>query len=363
MVDPSRRGFNRYTYSLAKALLDIEDVEIWLFSMAPVHETFLRDLAVRVVTEPRFKATWWEQVELPRTIKKLKLDVFHAPATMGLPLRRVCPYVLTIHDVMSRAVPDVVGRDSKKARMLQAVSRYAASRIITVSEHSKRDICRYLGVAAERVEVIPEAADASFHVVEDRTIVDTAIRRYGLDAPYLLYVGGFDRRKNVDALIRAYAQTTGRHKAPLVLVGASDEQSARLHATAESNGIGNRVRSIGYVPDHDLALIYNGASAFIYPSLYEGFGLPVIEAMACGAPVLTSNRASLPEVVGDAALMFDPTRIDDIAAAIDRLFTDGDEMSRLRSRGLDVAGRLTWRKTAERTLAVYRSALATTGQS
>jgi glycosyltransferase involved in cell wall biosynthesis len=260
-------------------------------------------------------------------------------------------------------VPELVGRDSTKARLFQAVSRRAASRIITGSEHSKRDICRHLGVAAGRVEVIHDAADESFHVVEDRTLVDTAIRRYGIDAPYLLYIGGFDRRKNVDALIRAYAQTTARHDATLVLVGASEQESARLHATAESAALENRVRIIGYVPDDDLVLLYNGASAFVYPSLYEGFGLPAVEAMACGTPVLTSNRASLPEVVGDAALIFDPTRLDDIAAAIDRVFTDGDEMSRLRSRGLAVAARLTWRKTAERTLDVYRSALGTTGQS
>ncbi len=206
--------------------------------------------------------------------------------------------------------------------------------------------------------------DERFRVVQDRAIVDEAIQRYGLRSPYVLYVGGFDRRKNVDALVLAYAQTAVRNEATLVLVGAGEQESARLLATVESAALENRVRILGYVPDDDLVLLYNGASAFIYPSLYEGFGLPVVEAMACGVPVLASNCTSLPEVVADAALLFDPTRPDDIAAAIDRVFTNGDdEMSRLRSRGLAVAARLTWRNTAERTLDVYRAALGTTGQS
>ena len=357
--DPSRRGFNRYTHGLATALAALGD-DIVLLSDTPVHPSFLEGLPARVVVVASSRHLWWEQVVLPRLIRELELDVFHAPASVGLPLAKRCAYVLTVHDVIGRAAPHLVGQAPALARLhhwaRERISLRRADAIITESDHARRDITRWLDVTPERITVIPGGADPRFRPLEAAAAGVVAVR-HGLGRPYLLYVGGLDRRKNVGALIEAYAASRARAEADLVLVGERTPEWQALSARAAALGVGARTRFLGYVPDEDLPALYTGAALFVYPSLYEGFGLQLVEAMACGVPVIAANCTSLPEVLAGAGMLVDAGDAPALAAAIDAVLFDPALAARLRERGLRVAEPLTWERAARRTRDVYRMAM------
>lgn len=358
---PSRRGFNRYTHALATALAGLGDVEIFLISDASVHPSFLEGLPATVVTVRTGRHLWWEQVVLPRLIRELRLDVFHAPASVGLPFRKSCAYVLTVHDVIGRAAPHLVDKARVLARVhhwaRQRISLRRADAIITESDHAKQDIARWLSVPPERMTVIHGGADARFRVLESTATVAAALDRYGLRQPYVLYVGGFDRRKNVETLIDAYARSRGCATADLVLVGALTAETNALGRRAAAAGVKTQARFLGYVPDENLPALYRGAALFVYPSLYEGFGLQLVEAMASGVPVIAANRTSLPEVLDGAGMLVDPEDSAALAAAIDAVLGDQALAARLRDRGLRVATDLTWERAARCTREVYQAAI------
>lgn len=358
---PSRRGFNRYTHALATALAGLGDVEIFLISDASVHPSFLEGLPARVVTVRSVRHLWWEQIVLPRLIRELELDVFHAPASVGLPLGKPCAYVLTVHDVIGQAAPHLVARASPLARLhhraRQRIALRRADAIITESNHAKRDIARWLSVPPERMTVIRGGVDARFRVFESTAAVTEVTARYGLARPYLLYVGGFDRRKNVGALIEAYSLSRAREAADLVLVGALGAEGEALSRKAAALAVGTQAVFLGYVSDEDLPALYNGAALFVYPSLYEGFGLQLVEAMACGVPVIAANRTALPEVLDGAGVLVDPEDPVALAEAIDAVVFDQALAARLREQGLRVAAGLTWERAARRTREVYRVAI------
>lgn len=367
LCDPSRRGFNRYTYNLARALSRIEGVRISLITDQPLDHSFLQDLNAKVVLEPSARHLWWEQHVVPRVIGDLKLDVFHAPATLGLPLRKACAYVLTIHDTIGEAAPQfvpaasIVARIQYRARRRISLSR--ADALITGSEHSKGDIVRHLRVPSDRVIVIPDGVEEKFRVMGSTTAVSAVMARYGLLDRYILYVGGFDARKNVIALIEAYAGSRAGKEADLVLVGARTPETVDLTRRARALGVDRRTKFLGYVPDEDLPALYNGAAVFVYASLYEGFGLQLAEAMACGTPIVASNRTSLPEVLNGAGWLVDPEDSADIASAIDAIFFDQHTAATLTQRGLRVAENLSWARTARQTLDVYQAVSGPRGKA
>lgn len=356
---PSRRGFNRYTWSLARALARLDGVEVVLISDTRVDPSFLDGWPAEVVVETASRHLWWEQMILPRLIRRLGLDVFHAPASVGLPFRKECAYVLTILDVIGLAVPHLLPRAPRAAQVhhwtRERVSLLRADAVLTVSEHSRRDIVRWLGVAPKRITVIPLGADEQFRVIESMESVCEGLTRYGLGRGYVLYVGGFDRRKNVASLIDAYGASRAAKDADLVLVGEMTPEAAELMERARGRGVESRTRFLGYVPDEDLPALYNGAAVFVYPSLYEGFGLQLAEAMACGVPVIASDRTSLPEVLRGAGMLVDPENSGQIAEAIDAVVFDADAAARLGDAGRKVAAGLSWERVALRTLDVYRT--------
>jgi glycosyltransferase involved in cell wall biosynthesis len=360
--DPSRRGFNRYTHGLAAALAGLGGDEIYLLSDSPVHPSFLDNLPARVVTVRSWRHLWWEQVVLPRLIRQLRLDVFHAPASVGLPLAKPCTYVLTVHDVIGRAAPHLVGRASLLARLhhraRERVSLRRADAIIAVSEHARQDIARWLGVAAMRMTVVPEGVEPRFRPMESADGVTALSARYALRPRYVLYVGGFDRRKNVGALIDAYATSRAAAETDLVLAGALTLEWEALRARASALGVEARTRFLGYVPDEHLPALYNGAALFVYPSFYEGFGLQLVEAMACGVPVIAANRTALPEVLAGAGVLVDLDEPAALAKAIDAVLFDPALAARLREQGRRVAAGLTWERAARRTREVYRTAVS-----
>ncbi len=230
--------------------------------------------------------------------------------------------------------------------------------VLTISEQSKMDIEKYLKVPGEKITVTKLAAGPRYHQL-DPAEIEVMLKRLRLEQPYILYIGSIEPRKNLLRLLEAYqklCEWSGRWR--LVIVGArSYWKSSPVAEKVEKLGLKDKVIFTGYVRDEDLPALYNGADLFCFPSLYEGFGLPVLEAMACGVPVVTSNTSSLPEVAGEAAILVDPYNVTDMAAAMRRILEDRELAGELREKGLARAAQFSWEKTARETIAVYEKVL------
>jgi alpha-1,3-rhamnosyl/mannosyltransferase len=284
-------------------------------------------------------------------------DVFHA-TNYVFPFRlRRARTVLTIHDLTILLFPEwhpAARRALLGAGLAPSAER--ADRIVTGSHHSRGDILKLLPVEPERVVVVPDGIDPVFGI-QPSAEVAARLAPLGLrPGHYLLFLGTVEPRKNLVRLLEAL-EASAPDVGPLVLAGGQGWHDAAIHAAIERLTRAGRVRPLGYVADDLRPALHAGARAFAYPSLYEGFGLPLLEAMACGTPVLTSNTSSLPEVVGDAALIVDPEDVSAIAAGLTRLWRDDDLRADLRARGLLRAREFSWDRTARLTLDVYRDAL------
>lgn len=296
----------------------------------------------------------WMQLALPRDLAALQPDVCHFTNSIA-PLRAPCPIVITLHDmslfVHSRLHPlksQLVVRP-----LIPAMARRAAA-IITVSHHAKRDIVTGLRLPPEKVHVIYEAAAPQYRVIADAAELDRVRRRYELTRPFILYVGTIEPRKNLTRLVTAFAQAQRHYPdLELVLVGQLGWKYASLLKAIEDLDLGRAVRRLGYVPNADLPALYNLARALAFPSLYEGFGLPVVEAMACGTPVLTSNGSSLAEIAEGASWLIDPLEVEAIADGLLRLAADDELHARLRLAGLTRATKFSWERAARETVQVY----------
>ncbi len=268
--------------------------------------------------------------------------------------------VATVFDAFAYTCPETHNLvDNWRYRWHLPYAAKLADAIITISVASARDLTRCLHVAQDRVEVIYPGVDRRFAPVTHNSEVSRILQRYGIVAPYLLYVGGINARKNIARLYEAYAAVKRSHPSvTLVIAGKRQWQTREIDETFERLGLEGRVLFTGYVADEDLPVLYSAADVFVFPSLFEGFGLPPLEAMACGTPVVTSNVSSLPEAVGDAALTVDPGDVRAIADAISQVLANPSLAAELRSKGLARAKRFTWERAAQETLAVYEKALA-----
>ena len=296
----------------------------------------------------------WYPRALARRARQAGADVVHVPAAFAprVPDR---PVVLTIHDVLPFRYPELFPRVVVAySRLTWRSAARRAARVITGSEHTRGELVELLGVPAERVVVTPYGVDARFRPQEpDR---DLLAKRFGIDRPYVLCVGTLEPRKNLVTALRAFAGIAGETDALLVVAGGAGWGNEVFER--ELPNAPERVRLTGYVSDEELVSLYSGAGCFLFPSLYEGFGLPVLEAMACGAPVVTGDTSSLPEAAGDAALMVPPSDVDAVADAVLRVLTDDALAADLRRRGLERAAARTWDACAAATVDVYRAAVA-----
>jgi len=356
----SLRGFNRYTYELARALTRINGVQLSLFSDRPLHPRFLQDIEADTRMVRACKHLWWEQIKLPHEIGQAYLDVFHQPAHLGLPWKKVCPYVVTNHGLTEYGVPHLLKRGSWKARLQYRISRSitlkSADKIIAVSYACKQDLMHFWKVPDDKVVVIYEAASERFRPITDYRVSKQIRAKYALQRDYILFVGGFDPRKNVGTLIEAYARCRARDKLDLVLIADKIFTYPHLVQRVQELGLEGKVHCLGQIID-DLPGLYGTARVFVFPSFHESFGLPVVEAMACGTPVIASNRFACPEIVGDGGLLCNPSCPDDIAEKIDAVCFDEALSASLRERALGRAAEFSWAKAAQETLAVYQEVI------
>jgi glycosyltransferase involved in cell wall biosynthesis len=373
----ARTGTEHYTYELLAALAKRDRRTRYTLycnqppaALPPLGPNF----ALRRIPFPRL----WTHVRLSAELLARAPDVLFVPAhvlPLGAPLRRGTRTVVTIHDLGYLRFPEAHTRAHRLYLRLSTLwSARAATRLIAVSSATRDDLINLARVPAAKIAIVHHGLSERFRPVDDPATIRATQERYGIRPLYFLYVGTVQPRKNLVGLIEAFAQlrTEGRGlrtESPprsssvlspqssaleLVIAGKRGWLTESIERRAAELGVSEAVRFTGYVDDEDLPALLSGALAFVLPSLYEGFGMPVLEAMACGAPVLASNTSSLPEVAGAAALLVDPTDTTALANGLARLAADADLRADLRARGLARAATFTWDRCAEQTLAVLR---------
>jgi glycosyltransferase involved in cell wall biosynthesis len=366
-------GIGRYAFNLLLALASLDQPHTLLVLHNPAARNTRFDLR-RLLASPRVRLvatgaapfTFAEQLQVPALLRRLRADLYHAPYYLmpyaGLP----CPAVVTLYDVIPRLFP---GELRPRARLLfDLLTRLAlrsARQAIAISASGREDISSAFGVARERFTVTPLAADERFRPQPPDALA-TLRAKLGLPPRYLLCVSSNKPHKNLVGLVEAFAllrsqreaQATRAPRVPLVIAGHFDPRYPEARERALALGLAEEIRFLPDVPEEELPALYAGAELFVFPSRYEGFGLPPLEAMACGAPVVCGRGSSLPEVVGDAALLVDVSHPAPLAEGIARALADERLRTRLRAAGLRRAACFSWRRTAELTLGAYERAAA-----
>jgi len=301
-------------------------------------------------------------VRIPLTLtvelRRRPVDILHVQYTS--PPFTPCPVVNTIHDLSFEHLPETFKRRSwRQMRLTIRRSAQSAAHILTDCDFARDDILKTYGIAPERVTAVPLAAAVRFSPVRDERELDRVRNKYGINGKYILTVGSIQPRKNIPRLIRAYSMLCSeRNLEPLpklVVVGKRGWLYEDTLATAESSTVRDRIILTGYVDDKDLPALYSAASCFVYPSYFEGFGIPPLEAMRCGTPTITGDRTCFPEIIGDAGLMVDPFDEQAIKLGIVRVLTEQTLRDELIEKGLERANSYDWLKTARQTLDVYES--------
>lgn len=354
IADYTAGGIAQYTRQLAT----------WLPRLAPTdHFTLYRARRAsqhwsppgpsrqrRLLTPPHHR---WEQVLLPIELAAEPIDLLHGP-DFAVPRRRRCPAVVTVHDLAFLRYPEILTAESRRHYRQACDSLASVERIIADSHHTAADLQELLAVPADRIRVV-HLAPTPLGPPPAPEAVAAVRQRYQLEAPFLLYVGTLEPRKNLGTLLRAFARVRSREAVRLVLAGPRGWLDEPIVAEAARHG--ERVRLLGPVPADALAALYAAAAAFVFPSLYEGFGLPPLEAMAAGTPVVAARASCLPEVLGDAALLVPPLDEEALAEALRAVLADPALRADLRARGKARAAAFSWERTATATLGVYREVL------
>jgi glycosyltransferase involved in cell wall biosynthesis len=359
-------GVGHYTFELAQALSSIAPTDEFqlLAPGAPlpaVAEKLNKGLEtnLRWVQSKRWRLNrYWWGAGLPLHLRRSSLDLFHG-TNFEIPFWDRRPAVLTVHDLSSLLHPDKhEKRLVRRARWRLPLMVKSAAMIITPTESVKRELCGQFGVDPGKVAVTPEAPRSVFKRMEREKTLETR-RRLGIRDDFILFVGTIEPRKNLLTLARALDEIlrTTPLSPQLVVAGKQGWLMNDLFSFIKEAGLGDHIRLTGYLDDEDLRALYSSCSVFVYPSLYEGFGLPPLEAMACGAPVISSQTPVMVETLGTAARLVNPDNVRELADAIVRLLEDKQAREELSQSGLERAGDFTWERTARSTLEVYKEAL------
>jgi len=341
---------------------------IWVKSSLPLRVTTPFDgLSINLAK------VWFEQLAFPRACRRGGVDLAHVPY-FASPLYSTVPTLVTIHDLIPLLLPPY--RGSILVRLytrLVAQAAHRAALILTDSNASRQDIVRHLRVPPERVRVIYLAADAAYRPIPQGAQLEAVRQKYGLPTSYFLYLGGFDQRKNMSTLLQAFARVITSCKLQvtssepwLVMAGRLPEEDCSFtpdpRRIARELGVVRQVLFTGWVSEEDKPALYSGACAFLFPSQYEGFGLPPLEAMACGAPVIASDRGALPEVIGEGGILIPPDDVSGWAEAMALLWEDEPLRRELGERARHQAARFSWARTAQETLRAYQEVLGAEGR-
>jgi glycosyltransferase involved in cell wall biosynthesis len=363
------RGLATYSVNLVKSLLTINQDNHYCLFVARNQsiEDFLEELpstnhvSVVRLRRPTRNIFLWDQLLWYPLLKKERIDVFHS-LVYGVPLLCPCKKIITIHDLTPLIFPEFIKKFRHKVvfRFNFFTGKYA-DRVITPSQRSKNDFIHYVNIPEENVSVIFEGVTKRYRTLQNKRELERIKTRYQIPGTYLLYVGGFDKNKNLTTLVKAFHLLLQKNLLKddifLVFTGAFTQDAVSLREFVKAQKFEDKVVFTGFVPEEDLIGLYNGAEVFVFPSLYEGFGLPPLEAMACGVPVITSHAASLPEVVGDAGIQVDPHSPEELSQKIIDVLMDDNLRENLRKNGIKRANLFSWEETARKTLQVYQEVL------
>jgi glycosyltransferase involved in cell wall biosynthesis len=364
-----KTGVGHYTFELARTLAEISPNDTFeLISPFPFTDTVIQELQQTalpnlILSNPTgYRRRWWA-IGLPLFLRQNSFDVFHG-TNYDVPLWSRKRNVLTIHDLSLQLHPQFhEAKLIRRARKRLPLMIRCAALVIAVTESIKCEICEHLKVKPERVVVTPEAPRKIFRPLAASET--SAVRqRLGIRQDFILSVGTIEPRKNLLTLVRAFDRIlrTTSLTPQLVIAGGKGWLMEDFYSFIRSSGTGENIRLIGYTSDYDLRALYSSCRVCVYPSLYEGFGLPPLEAMACGAPLITSQIPAITETVGNSAVLVDPLNVEEIASSIVKLWNDPSERNRLSQAGIDRAARFTWEQTAKLTFEVYRELVSGTVQ-
>ena len=355
-------GIGRYTRGLVAALAELDHDNAYTLFCAgqpPERAAWPANFSIQTTRVPsRWLTAGWHKLRLPLPVEQLTgaCDIFHSPDFTLPPLRKARG-VVTVHDLSFLRVPQCAD-PGLRAFLERAVPRSLAraARVLADSENTKRDLIELLNVASEKISVVPAGIEPRFEPVRDAAILASVRARYKLPEWFLLMVGTIEPRKNLSRLITAYGQLRRQTGLPhaLVIAGKEGWLFQGIYEQVTREGLTEHVLFPGFVADADLPALYTLADVLAFPSLYEGFGLPPLEAMACGTPVVTSDNSSLPEAVGSAALLVNAEDTDGLTEALARVLCDADLRGRLTELGRAQAARFTWPEAARRLLEAYR---------
>ncbi|MFA5800897.1 MAG: glycosyltransferase family 1 protein [Thermoleophilia bacterium] len=366
-----RRGMGNFVYNLLIELAKLSGNEQYILYVddkraaeyAPRDSRF----SIKVIGPKLYPL--WEQVSLPLAIKRDRLDVLHCPAnTAPLVLPEHLNLVLSIHDTMFLLPKNVLPKSPSIYQRIgriyyRLVAPHAAKHakiIMTVSNHSMRDIADKLNIANNKIQVVYESGNVRSCCMPDSDVVVDVMQHFAIKGQFIFALGALDPRKNTTGVLNSFAHLKDLTKQPiyLVIAGLSDKEINKFHTLVLEMGLDGWVILLDFITDEELIALYNGADVFLYPSLYEGFGMPVLEAMACGTPVITTSAGSIPEVAGDAALFVDPMDPEEIAHSILNIISNIDIRNKLIEKGLEQAKKFSWETTARQMLEIYRMSVS-----
>ncbi len=298
---------------------------------------------------------WWDQILLPRMLRRLRIDAVVCPKNVA-PFLANCRCYIGITDLahFDRQLNAYPFLDTMYMRILLPLSVRKATAIFAISENTKKDIIRYTGCDPEKITVTYLAADKIYRSVNNSEQLQNVKQKYAIPQKFIMYVGSLSPRKNIIRLLEAFSSIHKKIPHNLVLTGSKSWKDSSVYHTMRRLNLGDRIKKLGYVENEDMPALYNLADAYVYPSLYEGFGLPVLEAMQCGCPVVASNATSIPEVAGDAAILVNPLDTNALADAIYNVLTDDRLRKKLISSGFKQAERFSWDSTANIMLETIR---------
>lgn len=358
-------GIGRFTNNLVKqiALLDTRNNYV-LYSFYPIKPA--REIGELIKKHPNFSLKTnpvpgrimrylWDYFKIPIEFSIGEVDIIHIMDFL-IPKIRKAKLIVTIHDISSILFPQWHTRYTKRwVRNRIHLAKEKADRIIVDSIHTKKDLVQTLGVSEDLITVIYGGVGEQFQPIKDQEILKRVKKRCRIRDKYLLFLGTLEPRKNIPGLIRAFHKIKNRFSDyQLVIAGKKGWKFQEIFKTVEELKLEDRVIFTGYLPEEDIPSLYSGAELFVYPTLYEGFGFPPLEDMACGTPVITSNLSSLPEVVGEAGILIDPNDIDELSQAMESVLSDENLKRELRAKGLRQAAKFSWEKCAQETLKVYQ---------
>ncbi len=361
-----KTGINQYTKNIVKSLAKIDkDNDYILFCNVKSRYDWLKfnNIKEEVIWLPHFEKfteKFWTEVLLPNRLASKKIDLFHSPR-FTLPQKKPCKFIITMHDLAFKKFPQLVKKEEINVFRNQieaAVNR--ADKIIADSQNTKKDLINLFNIRNDKIEVIYLGVDEVYHPIRTQELLRETKNKYNLPREFILFVGTIEPRKNLKRLIEAFYELKKNKSIEhgLVIVGEKGWLCDDIFETLGKLHLNQDVIFAGYIPESELPLIYNAADLFVFPSLYEGFGLPPLEAMACGVPVVTSNVSSLPEVVGDAAILVDPYNIQAIAEAIEQVLENNNLREKMIEKGFNQAKKFSWEKAARETLNLYYKCLA-----